>query len=750
MQTLLRSFAGGEITPELYGRLDLGKYQTGLARALNFLVLPHGPAARRPGMRFIAEAHDSTRQVRLIPFAFSAEQTVVLEFGHLYVRFHVAGATLLQANKTVSSIVGNTVTVTAHGWTTGDDVFIGVPDGSGGWTSGRFHRITVTGANTFTTADRWGVATVATGTAAARVYTVATPWAQNDVFDLHYAQDSDVLTIVHPNHAARELRRLGATNWQLTTISFAPPAAPPSAPTVVVTSLAGTVEPQSYVYTYITSDGITESLPSAAVSASCAISTKGNYNTVTLPAVAGANRYNLYKLRGGTYGYIGTTTSAPIIDDNILPDTLKTPPENVITLNTAADQYPTAVTYHEQRRWFAGTSGKPQTIFATRNAADSNLTSSAASQDDDALEFRIRARQQNAIRHLLPLSDLIALTVGGEFRIFSDNSPAITPTTLSIKPQGFVGAADVQPALASGAILYVQSQGSRVREMAYNWQASAYASIDISIMAPHLFNGRTIVDLAFVRAPVPVLWCVRDDGVLLGMTYVPEQQVYAWHQHTTDGLIESVAVVSEGNEDVLYTLVQRTVNGRTVRYVERLQSRVFVNQADAFFLDSALTYTGTPVSTLSGLWHLEGKTVHVLADGAVHPTRTVTNGAITLAAPASTVHVGLPYNSDLITLPAAMEQVAAMGQGATKNVNGVAVRVAQSSVVKAGPTLTDLTEYPARSVTDPYGSPPALRTGELRFDISPDWNSDGSVCLRQDAPLPLTVLSIALDVAPGG
>ena len=154
--------------------------------------------------------------MRLIPFAFNADQTVVLEFGHLYVRFHIDGETLLQADKAIVSIVGSTVTVTAHGWTTGDDVFIG----------NRFHRITVTGANTFTTADRWGVATVATGAAAARVYTVATPWAQNDVFDLHYAQDSDVLTITHPGHAARELRRLGAANWQLSTISFAPSGSP--------------------------------------------------------------------------------------------------------------------------------------------------------------------------------------------------------------------------------------------------------------------------------------------------------------------------------------------------------------------------------------------------------------------------------------------------------------------------------------------------------------------------------------------
>jgi hypothetical protein len=231
---------------------------------------------------------------------------------------------------------------------------------------------------------------------------------------------------------------------------------------------------------------------------------------------------------------------------------------------------------------------------------------------------------------------------------------------------------------------------------------------------------------------------------------VPEQQVYAWHQHSTDGLFESAAVVSEGLEDVLYVVIRRTVNGRSVRYIERLRSRLFVDQADAFFVDSGLTYDGPPVTALTGLHHLEGKTVQILADGAVEPAKPVVDGAITLEFPASVVQVGLGYDSDLITLPLALEGAEATAQGRTKNINGVAIRVTQSSLVKAGPTLDRLTEFPAREVTDPYGSPPALRTGELRFAIGPSWNSDGPVCVRQDQPLPLTVLSMALDFATGG
>ena len=742
---LFRSFAGGEVTPEMYGRLDLVKHQTGVALCRNFQVLPHGPLARRPGFRFIAEVKDSTQAARLVPFQFSATQTAILEMGDEMVRMQVNGSSLLEASRAITSIVGSTVTMTlSHSWSTGDDVYIGT----------RFHRITVTGADTFTTADRWGAATTASGTTASRVYTLATPYQAADVFALRYAQDSDILTLAHPSYAARDLARLGATNWTLTSISFAPSVAVPTGLGVVATvGTPGNQNPQSYTVTRVETDGVTESLPAAPVSTTNNLTVSGNYNTVTCNSTSGL-RYNFYKLRGGAYGFIGQVVAGgatvSIVDDNVQADTLKTPPENIYTLNTGAGDYPSAVTYHEQRRWFAGTTNEPQVIWATRNATQTNLTSSVPSQDDDGLKFRVAARQQNAIQHLVPLQDLAVLTVGGEFRIYADNAPAITPTSLTPKVQGFSGSNTVQPAVTSGSILYVQNQGSHIREMAYKWENNAFVSIDISIMAPHLFDGYTVVDMAYSRMPVPTLWVVRSDGVLLGMTYVPEQQVYAWHQHNTSGFFESTAVVAEGSEDVLYVVVRRTINGRSVRYIERLQSRIFVDQEDAFYVDSGLTYDGAPVSSLSGLWHLEGQTVQILADGAVHPTRVVTAGAITLDSAYSVVHVGLGYVSDAMTLPAAFDGVPAAAQGRTKNINGVAMRVTQTSVVKAGPTFDDLVENDTRAVSDDYDSPPALRTAELRFDMAPGWNSDGSICVRQDLPLPLTLLSMAVDAAVGG
>jgi hypothetical protein len=816
---LLRSFAGGEITPELAGRLDLAKYQTGLALARNFTVLPHGPVARRPGFEFIRAAGDSTHPVRLIPFTFSADQTVVLEFGHQYIRFHIGGATLLAGSPA------------AYG--AGTTYELGDMVSSGGV---NYYCIAATTGNAPPNATYW-YAMPASGE-----YQIPSPFNGADLMDLHHAQSADVITIAHPGYAVRELRRLGATKWTLVTASFAAPSTAPTSvsasPTVAVNEKKTT---QKYVVTAVAADGVTESLPSEPAEALNNLTLQGNYNTIAWVGVSGSSRYNVYRLRGGVYGYIGQVAPSPtptattvniasvtqgalfisttkvtvntatshglttgefvliaglpyawqngyfkatvvdsdtftyvslksskfavsagvgtvtsdidlkITDDNVLPDTTTTPPEDIIELNSGANDYPAATTYHEQRRWFAGTTDKPQVLWATRTGTDGNLTSSIPSRDADGMELRIASSQYNQIRHLVALSDLIALTAGGEFRIYAENAPAITPTSVSIKPQGYAGAINVQPVATTGSILYVQAQGSRIRELSYSWEANSYRTVDASIMAPHRFNGYTVTDLAYTRAPDSTLWAVRNDGVLLGMTYVPDQQVYGWHAHdTADGLFESVCVVPENNEDVLYAVVRRTIGANQYRYIERLRTRIFTDPKDAFFVDSGLTYDGAPVTTLSGLGHLEGKTVDILADGAVHAQRTVTGGAVTLDYAASVVHVGLPMTSDLRTLPLAMEGVAAAGQGTTKNVNKVHLRVAQSSVVKAGPTFTRLREYPARAVTDPYGSPPALRDGELSLSIDPSWNQDGAVCIRQDLPLPLTVLSMTLELQSGG
>lgn len=764
-KTLYRSFAGGEITPELFGRVELTKFQTGLRQALNFIVLPHGPAVRRPGTRHVLETKDSTRQSRLIPFSFSADQTVALEFGHLYVRFHIGGAPLLETGLTISGITQATpgvLTYVGADPSNGDVMFL---SGIGGMTAlnGRYVKVASVnaGANTFQLTDLAGVgintATLPAFTAGgttARVYTLTTPYVEADLFDIHYAQDNDVLTLVHPTYPAKELARLGATNWTLTDISFATTVATPGGTTATPTvAVVGNPVSHGYTVTAIGPDGYEESAPASGFSAVNDLTLAGNFNTVAWTAVGGATRYNVYKLRGGSWGFIGAPVTTSLIDDNITPDTSKSFPQSLITLNNTAGGYPSAVTYHEQRRFFGATNLKPQTVFATRNGLPKNITSTLPSQADDGLEFRLASRQQNRIRHLVPLSDLMALTAGGEFRIFSDGAPAITPTSLSVKPLGYAGCSNVQPEVTSGSILYVQAQGSRVRELAYaggdvNY-SSTYRSTDLSIMAPHLFNGYAIRDLAYAKAPEQILFATRDDGRLLGMTYVPEQQVYGWHTHSTDGEFESACSIVENNESAVYVVVKRTVGGRAVRFVERFASRLFTAAEDAYFVDCGGTYDGSPVTTIGGLWHLEGREVQILADGAVAPNQVVTAGAVTLGNAASVVHVGLAYTSDLQTLPLALEGMQAAGQGTLKNVLAAHLRITQTSLFEVGPAFDKLTPNRSRLVSDPFGSAPSLVTSEQRVAIQGSWNADGSVCVRQTNPLPLSILAMTLDVEFG-
>jgi len=679
VRTLSRSFSGGEVTPEFFGRIDDVKYQTGLAKCLNFIPLPHGPAANRPGFAFVREVKTSAKKTRLISFSFSTTQTMVLEFGEQYVRFHTDGGTVLSG---------------------------GVP------------------------------------------YEVATPYLEADLFDIHFVQSSDVLTLVHPGYPPRELRRLGATNWTLTAISFGPSLAQPASVLATATFAPSPSGLRDYFYkvTAVGEGGQDESNPSLSAGCSNNLFQTDAYNTVTWAGVSGAIRYNVYKEDNGLYGYIGQTDGLTFKDDNIAADLSKTPPIGALPFLVSGN-YPAAVSYFEQRRAFAGTTSKPPNLWLTRSGTESNLSYSLPSRDDDAISIRVAAREANTIRHIVPLNDLILLTSSAEWRV-SAGGDVLTPTSIGVKPQSYIGSNNVQPVIVNNNLIYAAARGGHVREMAYNWQAAGYLTGDLSLRAPHLFDSFNVLDMAYAKSPQPIIWSVSSSGKLLGLTYVPEQQVGAWHQHDTDGVFESIAVVAEGDEDVLYAVIRRTIGGVQKRYVERMRSRQFVNPADAFFVDCGATYSGVPADEISGLGHLEGKTVNILADGAVHPQRVVTGGAITLDVEASKVQVGLPIVADLQTLPLVIE-TQAFGQGRVKNVNKAWLRVYRSSGIFVGPTAGELTEAKQRTV-EPYGSPPALKSEEIQIVLTPTWADNGQIYVRQSDPLPLTIVAMTLEVAVGG
>lgn len=721
MKTLQRSFAGGEVTPEMFGRIDDAKYQSGLAVCRNFVTKPHGPAENRAGFEFVREVKDSSKQTKLIPFTYSTTQTMVLEFGNLYIRFHTQAATLLAG--TPAAYNGATAYVE------GDLV------SSGGV---NYYAITSTTGNAPPNATYWYPLPSA-------AYEIPTPYLEADLFDLHYVQSADILTIVHPNYAPRELRRQGATNWVLQEIDF---SAQIAAPTGLSVSTTGTSDYTfTYVVTAVDANG-NESEASAEASDGGNIYLTGGKSTLSWTASTGADYYNVYKLIGGLAGYIGQSTTTSFVDDNIAPDMSKTPPLYEVVFD-GADAYPGAVSYFEQRRAFGGTTDRPQNIWMTKSGTESNMSYSLPLRDDDRIAFRVAAREANTIRHIVPISELLLLTSSAEWLVTSVNSDAITPTTINVKPQSFVGSSNVQPVIINNTLIFCASRGGHIRELAYDGNQRGYITGDLSLRAPHLFDGYEIVDMAYGKSPMPLVWFVSTSGKLIGLTYVPEQQVGAWHSHDTDGEFESCAVVAEGSEDVLYVIVKREIDGNQVRYVERMKTRAFGDLENAFFVDSGLTYSGTATDTITGLDHLEGKTVSILADGTVHPQRVVTGGTITLDEDYSLVHVGLPYDSDMQTLPFAAQVDNAFAQGRSKNVNKVWLRVYRSSGIQAGPSTSTLKEYKPRT-TETYGEPPSLKTDEVEIVITPTWQSGGQVYIRQADPLPLTVVSMTYEIEIGG
>lgn len=736
-RTYSRSFSGGEVSPEFFGRVDDVKYQTGLGTCRNFLILPHGPAANRAGTAFVREVKNSAKRTKLIPFSYSTTQTMILEFGEGYIRFHTLGQTLLTpaaavwSGATIYTAVGDLV---SYGGVVYYNVYVGTnfnhqPDISPTY---------------------WYPIPSA-------VYEIPTTYLEAELFDIHYVQSADVLTLTHPLHPPAELRRLSVTRWVLSTINFASTQAIPTALSAGahIGSPAGTVSNFDYKVTGVDSTGTDESLPSTSAGCSNNLFDDGAWNSLSWAGTAA--RYNVYKSTNGAagpYGFIGQTTGTTFTDDNVAADISRAPPITNLPF-TGAGNYPRAVSYYEQRRDFAGTVNAPQNIWMTKSGTESNLQYSIPSRDDDAIQFRIAAREANTILHIVPLGDLVLLTSSAEWRVASVNSDALTPTSISVKPQSYIGASNVQPSIVNNNLIYCAARGGHIREMAYNFQASGYVTGDLSLRAPHLFDGLTVADMTYVKSPQPIVWFVSSNGQLLGLTYVPEQQVGAWHRHDTDGLFESVAAVAEGDEDALYVIVRRTIDGDSVRYVERMASRAFATLADAFFVDAGVSYTGAPITTVnSGIDHLEGKTVSILIDGAVHPQRTVTSGSITLDdvyAPGqteTTIQIGLPYVSDLVTLPMAFD-IPGMGQGRPKNVNKVWLRVYRSSGVFAGPDFDTLTEFKQRT-TEPYGSPPSLHTGQIEIAIMGSWGDDGEVYVRQVDPLPLTITALTLEVAVGG
>jgi len=815
---VLPSFAAGEISPALHGRVDLAKYQVGLATCLNWFIHPFGGASTRAGTAFVGEVFDSTARSRLIPFAFSTTQTYVLEFANLKMRVIKDGGYVLEAASTITGITlanpGVVTTAAPHGYTTGDHIWL---EGISGTTQLNRRRVTITstGANTFSIGiDTTAYSSWTSGGTSARFYTVTTPYVTADLALLKYVQSADTMTLTHPSYAPRNLTRTGHTAWTLTSITYAPTQA---APTALVSSSPGAGF--SYVVSAVSDETGEESVASSAVVATTQTS------TITWTDAAGATTANVYKLKNGIYGFIGRAGlgATGFTDATIAPDTSDTPPQSNNPFN-AATKYPGCATYHDGRQWYARTDAKPQTLFASVSASFNNLNTSSPTKDSDAITRTIASREVNEIRFLLSLNFLLVFTSGAVWKAWAGSqADVMTPANTNVKPQSYEGIAQIPPIGTESSALYVTASGKKVRDVAYDYASDSIQGRNLSILASHLFEGKTIEEWAYARDPDGVVWCVRSDGVGLAFTYLKEHDVYAWARMTTSGTLESVAAIQEGSETILYLSIARTVGGTTRRYVERMASRYFSDVYASWCVDSGYSYNGwnttttsflaitgatynqgdtvtlaatghTPftaasvgnkyilrngqnqvtvtvtaysttssvsatldtaphtslqatavsdwalaTTTLSGLWHLEGRTVAILADGSVQPTATVANGTITIPRASGRILAGLAYTCDLETLN--IEKGEPTLQGRYKRISEVVLRVKDTRGLAVGPTSDRVVDIKERT-TEQQGFPTTLGTGDERVLLDPLWDSNGRVFIRQSNPLPATVVAI--------
>lgn len=634
---LLGHFDSGEISPLMMGRVDSDRYKSALGKCFNWIPTLQGPILRRPGTTYVAQVKNSTQKVRLIPFSFSTTQSYVLEFGPLYIRF---------------------------------------------WTN--YGQLLSNGSP----------------------YELISPYTANDLALLKFTQSADVLYVVHPNYAPMKLQRFDVTTWQLNAITFVdgpylpinstPITMTPSAASgTAVTVTAGPA--QSITSITFTGSGAFGSLGTAVLNIPNHGWTKSMPISISGVAGTGATDINQYwgtgnvqiqdanniVISSGSFnsslaGTGGTLTPAPFLNAGPIiriengttwgwgTITAASAPYTTATVNVksafggvtastswrvglwSANNYPSCVGFHEDRLGFSGTPSNPQRLDMSNTADYENFAPSAASGtvvDSNACNFSLNASDVNAIEWLS--SDekgMLAGSTRAEWIIRpSVNAEAITPTNVNAKRSTKWGSNAVQAIQIGKATLHVMRGGRRLRELVYSFYIDGFSSTDLTELAEHI-TGTGVIDIGYTAIPYPIIWLLRNDGALLGMTYDRDFQQLrvGWHWHQLGGqsdgagtppVIENICIIPspDGSRDDVWMVVNRWIGGATVRTVEYM-TKVFEDidlQQNAFHLDCGLTYNNPltisaitkanpGVFTVTGHGLTTGNTIRI--DGAIGMT----------------------------------------------------------------------------------------------------------------------------------
>ncbi|WP_276971512.1 hypothetical protein [Tatumella ptyseos] len=753
----INSFNAGEFSPLMMGQTDFQKWKSGTKYMLNFIPRSQGPAERRGGTYFVKEVKDSSVRVWLASFVFNTTQAFILEFGPSYIRFYSdhgvaedsTGAALeISSPWSASDLINDDGGFGLSMVQSGDVIYICCHTGNTApyklkrvsntdWTLTEFDISSALGPFGNINSDKSSV-----------VYT--------DQFRVYSATGSDLpdgtptttsLCTITANEDIFDSTQIGGLfyiesstdNCNLSPVSY-------EGRILAWESGNSFLEGQ-----FCRSEGkYYESMSTGSPKAGTVQPTwtSGTHNDGS-PGVA-------WRYANGGWGVILITAvnSSTSATGKILQEL----PPSVVSSTGQTYKYalgdwssysgfPTKVSFYKNRLVFAAR-GKLWFSVASDYENFIPMSNGYEVESDDAINVQIEADSTNAIQWLAPGSSLVIGTAGAEHACSpSTTTSSFGPDNIQISKESSYGSKEIAAESVGSESVFVQRAGRKARSVTADYESGSYSSTDLTVIAEHITNG-AITDMAWQQEPDYVLWVVLANGGLRGLTYNKEQDVIGWHRHDLGGSVESIAVIPspDGGRDDLWLVVNRTINGVTKRYIEFMHApwdAETENLSAAFYVDCGLTYSGSPVDTVSGLSHLEGMTVSVLADGAAHPDCIVSGGSISLEWDASVINVGLPYTSQLITLPMELSMANGTAQGKTKRINKATLRFVNTLGGKVGDENgNNLDIIESRDYSDLMDNPPAAFTDDRNIDWPGDYNSNACLQVVQDQPLPMTLAAI--------
>ena len=772
MFQLKPSFAGGELAPALYGRIDLAKYDVGAAEIENMIVLRYGGVSRRPGFRYVAGTCNNGK-ARLLPFRYSSDQNYIVEVTAGRFRFYTDQGIVVDGGGDPYSVANDFLESELEDikyTQSADTLFLTHPDhypmtlvrkGSANWqyqkmdiVGGPFEdpvrngisitpsdvtgTITLTASADYFTADMVGSFLALEQAIASQKQEGVPGEIVDDDPDDDVPGEPVILQVDCPPGGTAYVETFGFWSGTIHVEKYDKK----TADWVELRSqynnhnsnyqLTFTNETEGIVAYRVTSDDFDPSVWQDE---------NPNQTGRVVLQTFSSDYQGIVKITA-----VNSATSATATVERKLAATSATL-DYALSPWSADKGYPACCGFFEDRFVLAATKTAPQTFWMSRTGDYYNFGVSIPQVDTDAITGTLNNGEMNGIKYMATFGEILMQTAGGTYKVSGGDKP-ISPTNMQSKPQEYRGINNLTPCLIGGRVVFVQQQGSIVRDLGYTYDSDKYQGDDVSLLAAHLFEGHTVKSMTYQQVPNSIVWCVRDDGLLLGMTYIKEQDVYAWHKHRTAGDFVDVCSISGDHEDELWAVVKRDEN----YYVEVMAAQVQEKtEACQFFVDAGYKVTGNTQTTITGLSWLAGKTVQILGDGSVLPEQEVADdGSLTFRHVFGTLVIGLGYESGLKTLPVEVNAADGTMASRKKRIARLMMMFKDSRGGWYGLNEGRLDEIKWRS-SENYDAPIKLFTGKKYVTLPQSGYEDTlQVTIKQTDPLPMNIIAIVPEVAPGG